>query len=234
MTYSDLQTRVTRRVIDLPPAVQAEVPDLINDAIFALQREYNFRVMEASVTYVTAPGITTLGSISTPLFKEYRDKGPYLLKNLTKSIKLLTALDTDVNMAVLNTATEPDQPEFVLNTVDPNTGQYNFFVAPFPDTASDWPNGNYRIVLPYYQYIPNLVNPSDTNWFVLYAREYIVNKATAEAFGLDWDYDSMALWLQRAKEKKNEVIKADKMSRLASVDTLVPMWRGALQPQVRR
>lgn len=232
MTYSDLKARVSTRVIDLPPNVTAEVPALVNDAIRSIQRVYNFRAMEASQTFITAEGVTQLGSI--PRFKEYRDKGPYMLKNLIRAKQFLTALDTDVNTAVLSSIDHEDQPEFLVNSVDEITGAYNFYIAPYPNALSDWPDGNYRIVVPYYRYSTKLVNDGDTNWFVDNAEDYIIMKATAEAFGLDWDYDSMALWLQRSEEKKKEIIKADKTSRLASVDTLVPMWRGGRQPQVRR
>lgn len=231
-TFAELKTRVSRRIIDLPPAVTAEVGDLVNDAIRSMQRRYNWRAMEATQNWTTSEGVTALGTIDR--FKEYRDKGPFLLRAQSKSRKILTVLDTDVNMAVLNTADFPDAPEFIMNSVNASTGVVSFSIAPFPDINSDWLDGDYRIVVPFYQYSAKLVNDGDTNWFTDNAEDYIVSRATARGFQLDWDYDSMALWLQDAEQLFNEIKQTDKKQRLASVDTLVPMWQGANQPQVRR
>lgn len=233
MTFLSLQTRVQRRVIDLPTAVQAEVPDLINDAIRSIQRKYNFRAMEASVTMVTTEGSLVPTPSTISLFKEYRDKGPFLLQNLARAKRYLTVLDTDTALATLLNTDEPDDPEFISNSVS-QSGVWTFAIAPYPNALSDWDDGAYRIVVPYYAYNAKLVADGDTNWFVDNADDYIVYKATGEAFGLNWDYEAMALWLQRADEKYQEIKGADKKSRLAGVDTFVPMWRGANQPQVRR
>lgn len=231
-TFLEIKTDVANLVIDLPPTVQAAVPNLINQAIRSMQRKYNYRAMETSTSFVTTVGSLALGTVAN--FKEYRDKGPYLLKQLTRSRVILTALSTDVDLAVISDVNYPKEPEFIINSVDPNNGTWTFTLAPYPNNFSDWGDGNYRIVIPSYVYTANLVSDGDTNWFTQNAADYITYKATAEAFGRDWDYDSMALWLQRADEKLKEIVKADKTSRLASVDTLVPMWRGAKQPQVRR
>lgn len=231
-TFLDIRNDVQALVIDLPPAVLSAVPRLVNEAIRSMQRKYNFRAMEASTPFTTASGVLALGTIAN--FKEYRDKGPYTLRKYARARKLLTTLDTDVDQAVLSDILLPKEPEFLVNTVDQSTGVWSFSIAPYPDLLSDWDDGNYRIVVPSYNYTSTLVNDGDTNWFTNNANDYITYKATGEAFGRDWDYDSMALWLQRAQEKLDEIKKADKTNRLSSVDTLVPMWRGANQPQVRR
>lgn len=233
-TFLEIQTDVAALVTDLPDTVEAAIPKLINQAIRSMQRTYNWRAMEASTTFITTEGSLTPTPNTIARFKEYRDKGPYLLRYQAKAKIFLTALDTDVDRAVLSDATKKVAPEFLINTVNAATGVHTFTIAPYPDVNSDWTNGNYRIVVPSYNYSADLVNNSDTNWFTLNAEDYITYKAAAEAFARDWDNDAMALWLQRADEKLKEIKKADKTSRLASVDTLVPMWRGANQPQVRR
>lgn len=234
MTFITLQNRVKTRVIDLPPAVLGEVPALINEAIRTMQRKYNFRAMEQSVSMVT-----TLNSlIPTPStianFKEYMDKGPYLLKALVQAKRYVITSGPDAALANLDDINNPVEPQFLVNAVDPNTSVTSFSIHPYPDVNSDWPDGNYRIVVPYYAYTPKLVADGDTNWFVDNADDYIVREATGQAFALDWDYNSMAVWLQQAEAKRMEVVKADKMSRLAGVNELVPHWQGANQPQVRR
>lgn len=231
-TFLEMKTDVTALVIDAPTSVVTAIPTLINEAIRSMQREYNYRAMEQSTLFTTAEGVTTLGTIAN--FKEYRDKGPYLLKHISKARKLITALGPDVDQAVLSSVDFPDAPEFIMNSVNLTTGAWTFILAPYPDVNSDWDDGNYRIIIPSYIYTADLSADGDTNWFTINARDYIVYKATGEAFGRNWDYDSMAIWLQRASEKLKEIRKADKLNRVSSVDALVPMHRGANQPQVRR
>lgn len=233
MTFQDLQNRVNTRVIDLPPAVQSEVPTLINEAIRTAQRKYNFRVMEASVSMVTVFNSLVPTNNTLSVFKEYRDQGPYLQRYLIKAKRFITASGPDAALAVLADINNPKEPEFLINSVD-QTGLYTFTLSPYPDVNSDWPDGAYRIIVPYYAYTPKLVNASDTNWFVDNMDDFIIREATGQAFALDWDYNSMTLWLQQAEVKRMEAVKADKMSRLGGVDELVPMWSGANQPRVRR
>lgn len=233
-TYLELQTRVSERVIDLPPTVVNRVPILVNQAIRSLQRRYNYRAMEGSVVFIT----THLSLTPTPNtilnFKEYRDKGPYRLDYLTKARRFITASQPDADLALLSNIDLPLEPQFLISAVDHTTGATTFSLSPYPDDNSDWPDTAYRIVVPYYAYSANLVNAGDQNWFTNFADDYIELQAASEAFGLDWDYQSMALLAQQADTKRKEVEKADKTSRLASVDTFVPMWRGANQPQVRK
>lgn len=231
-TFLEIKNDVAALVIDTPTSVISAIPTLVNEAIRSMQRDYNYRAMEQSSAFVTAEGVLELGTIAN--FKEYRDKGPYMLKKLTRARKLLTALGPDIDQAVLSSSDYPEEPEFISNSVNVSTGVWTFSLAPYPDTNSDWDDGNYRIIIPSYVYTADLTLDGDNNWFTNNARDYIVYKATGEAFGRDWDYDSMAIWLQRASEKLKEIRKADKLNRVSSVDALVPMWEGANQPQVRR
>lgn len=230
-TFVEIKTDVAHLIIDLPPNVQSAVGTLVNGAVRSMQRVYNYRAMEASTSFVTAVGSLSLGTIAN--FKEYRDKGPYMLRQLSRARKLLTALGTDVDQAVLSNVDLPREPEFIMNSVNVANGAWTFTLAPYPDDLSDWDDGNYRIVIPSYVYTADLSVDSDQNWFTNNAADYITYKATAEGFARDWDYDSMAIWLQRANDKLKEVRKSDVTNRISSVDTLVPMWRGANQPQVR-
>jgi hypothetical protein len=232
-TFLEIQDEVAALVIDLPTAVEAAVPSYINQAIRSMQRTYNWRAMEANTTMVTTASSLTPTPSTIANFKEYRDKGPYMLHQLSRARQFLTALDTDVDMAVLSDADLPTIPKYITNSVNPTSGVWTFAIAPYPDDNSDWDDGNYRIIVPSYNYTADLSADGDANWFTLNASDYIIYKATAEAFARDWDYDSMTLWLQRADEKLKEIKKADKTSRLASVNELVPHWEGARKPQVR-
>lgn len=233
-TFLEIKNEVAALVIDLPPTVQSAIGKLVNDAVRSAERKYNFLYMGNSVTGVTTVGTGFVSGSFMPLFKEYQDKGPYVFNHTAKSRRLPVAITYDVDLAILSSFDFPGSPQFGYVAYDPLDLTANFFVSPPPDLNSDWDDGNYRIVVPYYAFSAPLVNDGDMNGLTLIGDDYIIYKATAEAFGRDWDYDSMALWLQRADEKLKEIIKADKTQRLGAVDALVPMWRGANQPQVRR
>lgn len=230
-TFLELKNRVLANVIDLPASVTAAVPRLINNAIRSMQREYNYLPYEDSAIFTTVVGSLALGSIAN--FKELKDEVPYIFKRYGKGFPITVSPLSETAKAVLLNSDYPGHPEIVFFSISPSTGDVSFFVAPYPDTNSDWDGGNYQIVIPYHRYAPALVADSDTNWFTLNADDYIEYQASAEGFQMDWDNNSAALWLQRADVKKKEVKKADKMRRLGSVQSLVPMWRGANQPKVR-
>jgi hypothetical protein len=234
MAFSDLQTQVQQIVIDLPPAVTAQIPTLINEAIISAERRYNFRAMENSVTTVTTVGSLTLTPDTIPYFKEYRDQGPYLLRYFIKAKSFVATTGPDAALAALADINNPTEPAFLINTVNETTGEVDFQISPYPDNLSDWPDGNYRLVIPYYNYTAPLVNPGDNNWFTNYMADYIYRQAAGHAFAMDWDYQSEAFWLQEAEKRFKEAQKADKMNRLSGADELVPMWQGANQPRIRR
>jgi hypothetical protein len=232
-TFLEIRTRVQERVIDLPTAVQNRVPVLVNQAIRDMQRMYNYRAMEVSQIFVTTAGSLSLTPSSITRFKEFRDKGPYLLSYLTKAQRYIAVSQPNADLAVLSDVNLPDRPRFLINNVDATTGATTFTIAPYPNLTSDWPDGNYRIVVPAYVYSADLVADGDQNWFTNFADDYIEHKAASEAFGLDWDYDKQALLAQLGTNILKNVVKADKMNRLSAVDTFVPMWQGANKPQVR-
>lgn len=228
-TFLELQTAVQDLVIDLPPKVQSAIPRLINDAIKSVQKKYNFFSMSGKKLFTTSNNVFLLGTIDN--FKEYRDQGPYLFKQHSKGVRLTTGDVINVQVAI--NQTEPGTPKYITEDISAATNVYSFNVLPYPDTNSDWDNGNYQIVIPYYAYTASLVNSNDTNWFTNNMDDYIIDKAVGEAFGLDWDYDAMAVWLQRADEKFKEAKKADKTSRIASVNELAVFWQGGRQAHVR-
>jgi hypothetical protein len=233
-TFLELRTRIEESVIDLPTTVQSRIPTLVNQAIREMQRMYNFRAMETSAVLVSVENSLVPTPATIALFKEYRDKGPYLLEYLSQARRYVTTAQSNADLAILSDVDNPSEPLFLINAVNPTSGVTTFSISPYPDTNSDWPDGDYRIVVPAYSYSANLVADGDQNWFTNFADDYIELQAASEAFRLDWDFDKMALLAQHANNKLKSIIKADKMNRVSSVDTLVPMWRGANQPQVRR
>lgn len=229
-TFATIQTRVQTRVIDLPTAVQAEIPQLINEAMRNLQVDHNFKIMEATFTEETATGTRILAPVPSD-FKEYRDE-PWHTSNEGIVYRLTTAAERH---AIWQDISEQDigYPLVILDNEPDINGNRNFEVYPLPDGNSTYTDGQYPITIPYWRFVPTLVNGSDTNWFTVNAEQFLVYQATSEAFSLDWDENRMAIWAQRAEVQRKRVVKQDKLFRLAGVDAFVPHWRGMRDSRLR-
>lgn len=220
-TFATLKTRVNRRVIDLPAAVQAEVPTLVNEAIRDLERDHNFHTMATFFQGSTLVNtVQVIGTFPTNI-KELR-KQPYSPRNLGGVIKLKTAFDLidippDITMfgGPNFPNTQPGQPQIVIHSLG-----VAFFISPTADGNSDYDDGEYPIYIPYWKYLPDLVNDGDSNWFTNNAERFIIEWASAQAFGLDWDEEHMAILLQKAEVERTKVVKADKVARLGAVNSL--------------
>lgn len=236
MAFSDIQTRVQSNVIDLPSAVVANVPTYINRAIRSAERRYNFKYMEQSATFLTTTLVTSLtnqdgvSGSTIKNFKEFLGRGPYLLQQ-NANAKQLYVVNEDreaLQTFTLNT-TYPDRPQFIELTSLDNNQTATFLVYPYPDTNSDWADGNYRIIIPYVAYSATLVGAADTNWLVVNGDDYIEEAASALAFQANHDYQNMQVWASMADKHWQEIKKADKLRRLSGTDTLVPQFDGANQ-----
>lgn len=230
-SFMELQNRVQAAVIDVPQAVRLAIPELINDAIRMLQDQHNFKVMEATA----GPLVTTVGSgeigLSPANFKEFRDK-PYHVDNTGKVWDMTKAASREAALDAfhLDPAVDIGRPLVLVDGSpaaeiggDPNlSGRRVWEVFPFPDGASDWNDGEYRIYVPYWAYIPKLVAPDDRNWFTENAWMFIVYQAAAEAFDMEHDYTSADRWRGKASEQFQRVINADKRMWVSNMRTLVP------------
>jgi len=237
-TYIELQTQVNRRVIDLPTAVQAEVPDLVNKAVRAIQRGYNYKVMQGVLTATTNSGAGDGGRslLAVPsTFKEFRGR-PFVRNNAGSVRDLTTSYSRNgVEQEFgVSTTTSIGRPEIILHgEPSDEAGAAAFEVWPLPDGASDYVDKEYRVVIPVWQYLTTLAADGDTNWFTVNGDYAIVYMATAEAFALNWDPENEALWRARGVAEERELRKLDKRQRLAGTTTLAYSL-GAKAPNVRR
>ena len=222
--FLTIQTRVTRRVIDLPPAVTAEVPTLVNEAMRELQDEHNFKVMEAATAQLlTAQSTHTLAAVPSD-YKEARGK-PYevLFDGSTRDLVHAANIQAVLDRFTLNDLNDIGAPGVILDgepTDVLNARSFEFY--PFSDGNSDWGDGEYRVVIPYWRFVPALSGDGDTNWFTNNAEKWLTFRATAEAFALDWDEERSIFWDARAAAEKNRVVNRDKLYRLGGVGTLAP------------
>lgn len=231
-TLALIRARVEVAIIDLPTHVSAAVDKLINVAHRDIQNKHNFWVMRATQSYTTTLETRSLGATPSD-FKEYRDT-PYFTYFQDGRVKEITVAASPRGPYGAINEEDTGYP-LVITQSDPTDtlGASTQSVWPLPDGLSDYVDGEYRIVVPYWKYMPALTGDSSTDWFTVNAEEYIFKRAVAEGFGLDWDDEHMALWMQRAENDLKTIVKADKMRKLVGADTLVPHWQGANNPRLR-
>lgn len=233
MTFADIQAEVAGNIIDLPTFVTNSIPGLINTALQRIQDDHNFKVMEGNLVGQTTT-ISQQHLVATPTrFKEFRGNPWYVTYN--GGIQPMSIVpDLESVNGWYTSGTQGDAPRFILlGTPTSDAGLGYIDVYPLPDGNSDYSDGEYRLTIPYWKYVAPLVNASDSNWFTLNADRWLVDFATSLGFQKDHDYNSLSIWAQTAKDWKLEAIKRDKLQRIASVDTLVPLWRGARMNKVR-
>lgn len=219
MTFGTICTRVRAQVIDLPTVVTNAVPGYVRTAIRKLQVRHNFLVQDRLLVVTTTAGTAGIGSVPSD-WKEWRS-WPYYLTNDGRARKLTMHTPHEgIYPDIRETETNPPRVITIGEPSDDN-GTRAMIVAPIPDGASDWDDGEYRIYIPYIRYLTALSADGDSNWFTTNAEEYIFHFATNLAFEADWDYDHAAVELQLAENEYKEVVLADKRLRLSDVQTLV-------------
>jgi hypothetical protein len=264
-TYTELQSRVATRVIDLPANVLAEVPLLVNEALFEIQTRHNFKVMEAELyTYTqylnrqlqtgaplaSVPPLFIWAGTSTSVspqviqpgvaggFKGFQDGAePSFVRYQDGSIRFISiAPDRRSLYGSWNEADMGFPNNILVAPPSETTGNTSpLQIYPLPDGLSDWPDGEYRIQVPYFRYLPALSNGSDSNWLTVnpHGERFIVDWATSEAFALDWDTAHEQEWKAKAELHLKWLLKADKMFRFSPVNELAMHTRGTYQSRIR-
>lgn len=229
-TYLELQTDVQNIVIDLPNAVVSAVPTLVNNAMRTAQ-VHNFKVMEAEAGFTTLEGER---HVTMPTnFKEYRGE-PWLIEDTNGTMRRMYIAPNREGLLLAFSEEDVGRPQVLLDDVPTSESGVRYWaIYPLPDGGSDYSDGEYHFVVPYYKYLTALSADGDTNWLTVNAAEYITFKAVAEAFARDWDEQRSAVWEQKAQVKYLEVVKKDKQYRVSGVSTMVPMWRGVNSPKIR-
>lgn len=248
-TYLDLQTRVSRRVIDLPSAVVAEVPKLVNVALIKLQEKHNFKVMEAELAAFTLvnthPLLVSVGGAPISIgplatnVKEWRGEPWFLTYNEGSPGRMSWAPSKEAIMGGFlqggATTLSSSFPSLILEEMSDDGNTRGLTVHPLPDGNSDYPDFEYRITIPYYRYLPLLSASGDHNWFTdqTSGEEFIVRYAAGEAFALNWDYQKYGVLTAQAQVHYKDLVTADKRARLGAVREFVPHWRGVYEQKVR-
>lgn len=232
-SFLQIRNRVSKIVIDLPATVQAEIPTLVNKALFKLQQRRNWKVMEThGGPYVTTSGSRVLAAVPVN-FKALRPSKPFYLTALGQMVPLEgVASRSDAGFAFGQGTIDIGPPRLLLDTEPSDTGARNWEVFPMPDDNSDHVDGQYRIYVPYWRFLPDLSADGDTNWFTVHAEEFIIKQAAAEGFFYDWDEQRGTFWANLAGGELRDAVARDKQEMLAGFDTLVP-HQGQYTPRVR-
>ncbi len=222
MTMDAIVTRVERRLIDLPTRVTTESVTLVNEAIRAAAKRHNFYEMKAEVEFTTVDVTQKLGNVPAR-FKETRDR-PYLREGQagvlgTRPLDELASLEEALRDFPLDYTNVAGRPQAILREYDDDNTQDEFWVFPYPDTSSQWDNGLFRVVIPYWRY-PVVLTAGQTSYQADNWEEYLVNAATAEGFSLSWAEDRGAKWAVKAESELRLLIKADKRAKLTRVTHL--------------
>ena len=223
-TFAELKSEVQTIIIDLPTAVSNLVGMLVNRAMKDLQKKHDFKVMEAtSNVFVTTANSHVLGSVPSD-FKKFRGR-PYILHNDGEVDHIGTAIDVTAVERVYgrNDTGTIGQPAYIVDPEpDDENNTRSFQVYPLSDGNSDYSDGQYRVYVPYWKFLTNLSADGDTNWFTNNAEEYLIYRAAARGFLLDWDPENAAIWQGLATDELRTAKNTDKYNRLGSVKTLVP------------
>jgi hypothetical protein len=229
-TYQEIQTRVGQIIIDLPTTVTAQLPTLVNEAMRSIQRQHNFRVMKStSQLFTTTYQTAALGAVPSN-FKSYR--GRPVLINQDGSVQQLEVVGHQDEMTRDFGTTAGGEADAdllmgrprVITMGDPSdvAGTMNFLVGPIPDDLSLYDDGDYRISVPYWKWMPALSASSDENWFTTYADDYLTFQAAAEGFFDDHDVENGTYWQQKAQQRLQEIIISDKQDWAIQRDILIP------------
>lgn len=216
-TFSDIQTAVEGNLIDLPTFVADSVPGLINRAYRKAMKLRNFWVMRAEQDYVTVAETRLLGAVPTD-WKEWRGK-PYHIENTGAKRRMVLATNLDQARAMWD-ADDVSEPEGLAETLAVAAGTSSLNVYPLPDGNSDYPDGEYRITVPYFKYLPALSGPTDQTWLTDEGEAYLEAEATKYGFAKDWDEDRSTYWEGQARREWKDLVLQDKYKWLSMNETM--------------
>ncbi len=228
MNFGELKTEVLTHVIDTPTSITTLVPTFVQRAVRKLQQKHNFKVMEARVQFTTTPLQRVLGARPTD-WKAPRGN-PYFVE-FFGSLKDMQWVANDSDGLYRwgsNPTYDYGHPQAIFE--DDLPGEFQVF--PYPDSLSDYTDGNYRVTVPYWKYVARLIADSDSNWFTDNADEWIVSQAVSDAFYTNQDVTHAQVWSGRAKTQYADILLLDKDRRLAETATLVPHI-GARRPHTQ-
>lgn len=221
MEFGAVKTEVESWLIDLPSGASSRIGGWVNEAIKDAAKRHNFRCMEAELLPITIDQQRMLVEIPAN-WKEHRGL-PYLYRQ-DGSTKELNWAGSESDMIREYAIQLPDEgneapadegePRYLLERPD------QIDVFPLPDDESDWDNGNWRIVVPYWAYPATLTQDTDTNFFTDRGDYYCIWKAVSLGFAWNRDEERATFFETKAEKLFKRLERTDKLSRLPDRMTL--------------
>lgn len=184
MDIAQVVEKVENEILDLPPETQDSILDWVNQAVREAEDDHNFLHMESSQDYTTTEA-TRLIATKPADWKEAFDP-PYLTANDGGTTEIDFA-GSGSSMRRQYASNADGEPQFVLETPT------QLHAWPLPDALSDYPDGDYRLTVPYYAYSDTLaISGTTTNWWTENYPWYLIYKAASYAFLSNYDSQKAA------------------------------------------
>ncbi|MGI9297768.1 MAG: hypothetical protein ACR2QC_07710 [Gammaproteobacteria bacterium] len=198
VTLAQIRARVQTHVVDVVDEITAEFDGWINWAIRVAQETHNFRAMQAEQFKDTTKNVRLLGT----KFIDWKDRrlDPYYVTPEGSNIRLSWATEDQARERYgENTTQDIGPPKDLVERIfyDGTSDLDQFLVYPFPDALSRQVGpapaaGEYRILIPYYRYLPTLAADNASNYFTDNWDNYVVWLAAAQALFLN-EFNERAL-----------------------------------------
>lgn len=229
-TLAQLRTRIAEHVYDAPAHVNnAKIDEWINRAIKKLQERRNYRVQRATSEFNTVVGNRILAAVPGDWKEPRTDTSPYYRRQLGDTTQMQWGgSEQDVRREfTFNEADDKGAPQWlwVGLPLAGDLGAANIEVYPFPDGLSDWtsaPVGEYRVLVPYWKYLPVLSSDGASNWFSVNAEDFIEFYGQWRAFRATWDQTRTNECLQLMRNEERDVWRKNVMEELQGMTTLEP------------
>lgn len=225
-TFSAIKTDVQDYLIDVPTATSNLIGRWVNKAVKRAERNHNFWHMRAELASTTTESTRKLDDLPAN-WKQLREP-PYFIRNDGSTVELAASFkETLIRRSYVEGDTDDEgYPEFLF------FDEAEISVYPYPDGASDYSDGEYRIRIPYWAESSDLVNDGDTNWFTDNAEFYLIYYASALGMLFNRDRDEATVYFQLANDELKEVTKLDKDAKRTKPRQLIPRM-GAFSPSKR-
>lgn len=205
----DVQAVTTSEIV---PAINKAIRKLQDLHNFAVMEAWT-----GFVTTTPTPLTHVLGTLPADYKELRRTEEPFYVDNTGNPVRMFVrpTLDAVLDEFALNAQTEIGDPHVLwISRTDSGGGNaensgpgMQASLWPYPDGQSNYtgtttvpmPDGlgnalsvpatQYPILLPYFRYLPPLVQGTDQNWFTDNAEDFIVWYASAQGFRLNWDFE---------------------------------------------
>ncbi|TVR78987.1 MAG: hypothetical protein EA405_13635 [Rhodospirillales bacterium] len=214
MDFSAIQSKVRDYLVDLPTETNALVADWVNHALRTVQDRHNFRAMEAQADFVTVADARVLGAKPSD-WKEFRLL-PWLetADGATREIRWASSISEMVRGFGVSSDHDTGTPRALLETPT------ELHVWPLPDGRSQWGDGEYRLRVPYWRFLPPMTAGATESFFTRDMGWALVFLAVADGMIFNREEERAAVFISKAEQEIGRAVGLDRRSRIGERQTL--------------